>query len=116
MKPSHNKGRSKNVSDNRTQYSENVDGKRVEARSYPKREWRDLTPSQRAAVVRLNKKRKSDRYNNRKAEIKSTTTETQPTCNDTNDETQDEQKPKVTWEKQKAQSGQVGKFLSRSRV
>ena len=133
-KTTQTKTQNKNVSDNRTKYYENVDGKRVEARSYPGQEWREMTPSQRAAVVRLNKKRKSDRFNNRRADIKSTATRlpkdtiksisetiiasiNKQASEETNNDERLDKKPKVTFDtNNKAQAGQVGKFLSRTRA
>ena len=42
--------------DKQIKYSETVDGRRVESRKYSPEEWKSISPSQRSAVIRLNKK------------------------------------------------------------
>ena len=119
--------------DNQIKYSETVDGKRVESRKYSPEEWRSLSPSQRSAVIRLNRKRraavKRQRNDVNVSSMKTSfSKESLSAISDAivasiSKESRKETEKQVKFEEKdepdpvpsKARAGQVGKFLSRAR-
>ena len=64
-----NKGKSKNQHDRIP--SEKVDNKIVEGRHYADQDWKQLTPKQRSAVIRLQRQRRGNKNKNKKRKISS---------------------------------------------
>ena len=118
----------------RRRLTEIVDGKLIEAKPYPMREWKALSPAQRAAVKRLNKKLKAGSTDNTHSnvssiDISSVSQETissiseavianiqnRPSTDEVNPTNNEEQKPVDVESRTRATSGRVGQFLSRTR-
>ena len=121
---------SNNYETNKSRFSEVVEGKRVEGRAYPSDEWRKMSVAQRSAITRLNKKRRAANRKDRQKRVKSTTLSRDSISSLSEavvagiakdaPETDTNEKKQITFKeeeqsKPKATSGQVGRFLSRSR-
>ena len=135
LKQGRRNDKAKNLRNNkRRRLTEMVDGKLIEAKSYPMKEWKLLTPAQRTAVKRLNKKLKGDNMRNEEINISSidTSSVSQETISSIseaviasiqrqnkpqNDNTSNNggQNSNDSESQTKATSGRVGQFLSRSR-
>ena len=119
----------------RPRLTEMVEGKLIEAKSYPMNEWKTLSPAQRTAVKRLNKKLKT-RHNNNNEDVKINAIETaslsqdtissiseaviasiqkQNLTNPTDGASTEESKADEGSGSSRATYGRVGQFLSRSR-
>ena len=113
-------------------YSETVDGKKVESKKYSPEEWKSLTPSQRSAVIRLNRKRRAAVKNQRNdVSIKSLggslskeslSTISEAIVASITKQSQSNEKQKIKEEsndenasESRATAGQVGRFLARAR-